>query len=79
MDYNWLPKNIGDILKLLVEEKVVIALESGIDEEVEVEAVIGDLLIAKEDELIKFVDINAINEVILKKECLERCRKKCQK
>ncbi len=28
---------------------------------------------------IQFVDIDAIDEVIIKKECLERCRKKCQK
>jgi hypothetical protein len=80
MDYNWLPKNIADILKLLVEEEVIIVLESGIDEKVEIEAVIGDLLIAEEeDHLIKFVDIKAINEVILKRECLESCLKKCQK
>ena len=79
MDYNWLPVDIKDILKLLIEEKVVIVLRSGIREKVEVEAVIGDLLIAEEDGFIKFVDIDSIDEVIIKKECLERCYQRYQK
>lgn len=82
MDYKWLPVNLADILKLLVEEKVIIVLRSGIEEKVEVEAVIGNLLIAEEEEdcdNIKFVDIDSIDEVIIKKECLEQCRQKYNK
>lgn len=60
------PGSIKELLKLLEEECVTIILESGEEEKVEVEAVVGNLLVAttnKDD--FKFVDIDCICAVIV--------------
>lgn len=64
------PGSIKELLELLIEEEVTIVLESGETEEVEVEAVVGNLLVATiegqcDDECFKFIDIDCICAVIV--------------
>lgn len=66
------PGSIKELLELLIEEEVTIILESGETEEVEVEAVVGNLLVATiedncdhDDECFKFIDIDCICAVIV--------------
>jgi class 3 adenylate cyclase len=63
------PGTIRDLLKLLCEKEVTIILDAEEEpEHVEIEAVIGDLLVAEFDDKFKFIDINCICAVIVDRE-----------
>ncbi|HCT64186.1 MAG TPA: hypothetical protein DIC60_02750 [Lachnospiraceae bacterium] len=64
------PGSIKELLELLIEEEVTIVLKSGETECVEIEAVVGNLLVAtieghKCGERFKFIDICCICAVIV--------------
>ena len=65
-----IPETIRELLKLLIERKVTIILDAEEEpEKVEIEAVVGDLLVAEtEDHKFKFVDIKCICAVIVDRE-----------
>lgn len=66
----FIPGSIRQLLKRLIEREITIVLDAETPpEKVEVEAVVGDLLVAEtEDRRIKFVDINCICEIIIDRE-----------
>lgn len=58
--------NIRDLLRQFIERKVVIVLDAEMEPElIEVENVVGNLLIAEFNNKFKFVDIDCICEVII--------------
>lgn len=65
-----IPSTIRELLKLLCEREVTIILDAEEEpEKVEIEAVVGDLLVAEtEDHKFKFVDIRCICAVIVDRE-----------
>jgi hypothetical protein len=67
-----IPETIRELLKRLVEQCVTIILDAEEEpERVEVEAVVGDLLVAETvDHKFKFVDIRCICAVIVDREAL---------
>lgn len=64
------PATIKGLLELLIEDEITIILESGEQETIEVEAVVGNLLVASLNHCkTKFIDIDCICAV--KVECEE--------
>ena len=62
------PDDIEELLRKLVCECVIITLKSGCKEKVRIECVSGDLLVAKEDGNLKFIDIDCICSVTASRE-----------
>lgn len=64
---NIVPGTIRDLLSLLIEQKVKIILKSGEEEKIEIEAVVGDLVVASicDEDKIKFIDVHCICAVIV--------------
>lgn len=61
------PATIKGLLELLIEDKVTIILKSGEQETVEVEAVVGNLLVASLNcGKVKFIDIDCICAIIVR-------------
>jgi len=64
-----IPGSIKELLKRLIERKVVIVLDANVEPEcVEIENVVGNLLVAEFQGKFKFVDIDCICEVIISRD-----------
>ena len=66
---NDIPDNLKQLLKSLVDEHVTIILANGDEEHVEVEAVVGNMVVTSFDGCIKFLAIDCICGVEV--ECAE--------
>lgn len=77
--FKLIPGSIRELLKKLINKKVIIVLDANIGPElVEIENVIGNLLVAEFQNKFKFVDIRCICEVIVgREELLEALLGKC--
>ena len=62
------PDTIEELLRKLVCECVVITLKNGCKEKVRIECVSGNLLVAKEEGNLKFIDIDHITAVTAARE-----------
>jgi hypothetical protein len=67
--FKLIPGSIRELLKRLINRKAVIVLDANIDPEfVEIENVVGNLLVAEFQGKFKFVDIDCICEVIISRD-----------
>ena len=62
------PDNIEELLRKLVCECVVLTYRNGNKERVKIECISGDLLVAKEEGNLKFIDMNNITAVSASRE-----------
>ena len=63
---NCLPGSIRALLKLLIEKEVVLVLKTDCKPQcVEIEAVVGNLVIVEDNNNFRFIDIDCICEVIV--------------
>ncbi len=61
-----IPGSIRELLKKLIERKVTIVLDANVGPEcIEIENVVGNILVAEFGDKFKFVDIDCICEVIV--------------
>jgi hypothetical protein len=64
-----IPGSIKELLRRLINRKVVIVLDANVDPEfIEIENVVGNLLVAQFQGKFKFVDIDCICEVIISRD-----------
>jgi hypothetical protein len=59
------PDDIKDLLKRLACECVIITFENGTREKVKIECVSGDLLVVKEQNMFRFINIECICSVLV--------------
>lgn len=64
------PNTIEELLRKLVCECVVITLRNGCKEKVKIECISGDLLVAREECNLKFIDIDCICSVAASREAV---------
>lgn len=62
------PDTIEELLRKLVCECVIVTLRNGNKEKVRIECISGKLLVAKEENNLKFIDINCICSVAASRE-----------
>lgn len=62
------PDTIEELLRKLVCECVVITLRNGCKEKVKIECISGDLLVAKEEGNLKFINIDCICSICASRE-----------
>ncbi len=62
------PDNIEELLRKLVCECVVLTYRNGNKERVKIECISGDLLVAKDEGNLKFIDIDCICSVTASRE-----------
>ena len=62
------PDTIEELLRKLVCECVVITLRNGCKEKVKIECISGNLLVAKEENNLKFIDIDCICSITASRE-----------